>query len=51
MAESRLNDRSHRPGVENCDDDPHKTLVDEIAKLNISEMLLQEKIEEAENSR
>jgi hypothetical protein len=50
VAQTRLKKRSHRPDVEACNDPPHNRLVDEVAVIMDSILLLDHKITEAEVS-
>ena len=51
VAQTRLKKRSHRPDVESCNDPPHERLVDEVAILNDTIILLDQKLTEAEAAR
>ena len=49
--QTRLKKRSHRPDIESCNDPPHEKLVDEVASINDTIVLLDQKITEAEAAR
>ena len=51
VAQTRLKNRSHRPDIESCNDPPHNRLLDEVAQLNETMMMLDYKITEAEAAR
>ena len=51
LAHTRLNNRSHRPDIEACNDPPHHLLVDEVATIKESVFLLEQKITEAEAAK
>ena len=51
LAQTRLNNRSHRPDIEACNDPPHHLLVDEVATIKESVFLLEQKITEAEAAK
>lgn len=51
VAETRLDCRVHRPGIEACNDAPHNKLVQEVDEINASIQLLRDKLAEADGSR
>lgn len=51
VAETRLANRSHRPNIEACDDDPQGKLITEVVELNDSIALLTSKLADAEDCR
>lgn len=51
VAQTRLDNRNHRPGIENCRDRTQSGLIAEIAKIEEGVHSLTESIEEAENMR
>ena len=47
VAQTRLKKRARRPEVENCNDDPHNKLLEEVADINQMVKNLDDKMEEA----
>ena len=51
LSETRLEERAHRPGIENCEDEVHEALTKETGELKQSIYHLKVKNEELEASK
>lgn len=49
VAQTRMDNRSFRPNVENCRDSSQQNLIDEVATIQSSVTAMQQKLDDAEN--